>query len=60
MDGWLTGHGNAKETIRYLLERLLSEGIVEGLLVPVQTPDGRNAVPTTGFAIWGDWRRLGE
>jgi formate dehydrogenase subunit beta len=46
MQGWITGHGNAEETIRYVLRRLLVDGIVDGLLVGLRTPDGRNAVPT--------------
>ena len=46
MQGWLKGHGGADETIRHLLEKLLSDGIVDGLLVGLRTPDGRNVVPT--------------
>jgi formate dehydrogenase subunit beta len=46
MLGWLEVHGSAEETIRHLLQRMLSGGIVDGLLVPLQTLDGRNAVPT--------------
>jgi formate dehydrogenase subunit beta len=45
MRGWLEVHRNAEETIRHLLERLLVGGIVDGLLVPLRTADGRNAVP---------------
>jgi formate dehydrogenase subunit beta len=40
------GHGNADETICYLLGKLLTDGVIDGLLVPLRTPDGRNAVPT--------------
>jgi formate dehydrogenase subunit beta len=46
MQGWITGHGSAGETIRHLLGKLLTDGVVDGLLVPLRTPDGRNAVPT--------------
>ena len=35
----------ADETIRHLLSSLLTQGVVDGLLVPMHTPDGRNAVP---------------
>jgi len=35
----------ADEAIRHLLEKLLTQDIVDGLLVPMHTPDGRNAVP---------------
>jgi formate dehydrogenase subunit beta len=46
MQGWLKGHGSAEETIRHLLESLLADGVVDGLLVPLRTPDNRNVVPT--------------
>lgn len=46
MQGWLKGHGNADEMIRHLLESLLANSVVDGLLVPLRTPDGRNVVPT--------------
>jgi formate dehydrogenase subunit beta len=36
---------SADETIRRLLENLLIQDVVDGLLVPLQTPDSRNAVP---------------
>jgi formate dehydrogenase subunit beta len=34
-----------EQTITRLLERLLTEGVVDGLLTPLRTPDGRNVVP---------------
>jgi formate dehydrogenase subunit beta len=46
MHGWLEVHRSAAETIRHLLERLLRDGVVDGLLVPLRTLDDRNAVPT--------------
>jgi formate dehydrogenase subunit beta len=46
MQGWLKGHGGADETIRHLLGKLLTDGVVDGLLVPLRTLDGRNVVPT--------------
>ena len=50
MHGWYTSRrvdsGSVEETIRHLLESLLMGGVVDGLLVPLRTPDGRNAVPT--------------
>ena len=46
MQGWIKGQGSADETIRHLLESLLAGGVVDGLLVPLHTPDGRNVVPT--------------
>jgi formate dehydrogenase subunit beta len=46
MQGWLKGHGSAEETVRHLLEHLLADGVVDGLLVPLRTPDGCNVVPT--------------
>ncbi len=45
MHGWLTVQENAQETIRRLLERLLTEGIVDALLAPLRTPDGRSVAP---------------
>jgi formate dehydrogenase subunit beta len=46
MQGWLKVEDNAAETVNRLLEALLTGGIVDGLLVPLRTPDGRNVVPT--------------
>lgn len=46
MDGWLEVHDSTEQTINRLLETLLTSGVVDGLLVPLRTPDGRNAVPT--------------
>jgi formate dehydrogenase subunit beta len=46
MMGWVKGHGNADETIRYLLEKLLTSDAVDALLVGLRTPDGRSVVPT--------------
>ena len=46
MQGWLKVEDNAAKTMNRLLEVLLTGGIVDGLLVPLRTPDGRNAVPT--------------
>ena len=46
MHGWLQGYGNAEEMIRHLLKSLLINDVVDGLLVPLRTPDGRNVVPT--------------
>jgi formate dehydrogenase subunit beta len=46
MQGWLKGRGSADETIRHLLGKLLADGVVDGLLVSLRTPDARNAVPT--------------
>jgi formate dehydrogenase subunit beta len=43
--GWLEVQGGAGRTINRLLESLLTGGIVDGLLVPLRTPDGHNAVP---------------
>jgi formate dehydrogenase subunit beta len=49
MRGWYAPqgevHGGAGEAIRHLLERLLTSGIVDGLLAPLRTPDGRSTVP---------------
>jgi formate dehydrogenase subunit beta len=45
MQGWLKGHGSADQTIRRVLEKLLADGVVDGLLVPLRTPDGKNVVP---------------
>ena len=46
MQGWLKIERNVRETINGLLGRLLADGLVDGLLVPLRTPDGRNVVPT--------------
>lgn len=46
MQGWVEVQEGTREAINGLLERLLSEGVVDGLLVGLRTPDGRNAVPT--------------
>ncbi|MGD2179229.1 MAG: hypothetical protein PVG71_15565, partial [Anaerolineae bacterium] len=46
MKGWLDVHDGPEQTIIRLLERLLTEEVVDGLLVPLRTLDGRNAVPT--------------
>ena len=50
MQGWYTPQDTAsadpEEAIRHLLTDLLVKGIVDGLLVPLRTPDGRNTVPT--------------
>jgi len=46
MRGWLDVQGGTARTITHLLETLLTGGVVDGLLVPVRTPAGRNAVPT--------------
>jgi len=45
MHGWLEVHESTEQTIRRVLESLLSGGIVDGLLVPLRTLDGRNVVP---------------
>lgn len=39
------GHESADETIRHLLQDLLTQGIVDALLVPLQTPGGQSIVP---------------
>lgn len=44
--GWLKVQDGAERTINRLLETLLTGGVVDGLLVPLRTPDGRNVVPT--------------
>jgi len=50
MNGWyapqLPGNNDAEDLIRHMLHRLLSGDFVDGLLVPLRTPDGRNVVPT--------------
>jgi formate dehydrogenase subunit beta len=46
MQGWLKVEDNTEKTVNRLLEALLTGGIVDGLLVPLRTPDGRNVVPT--------------
>jgi len=46
MKGWLKVKDSTEQAINRLLETLLTNGIVDGLLVPLRTPDGRNAVPT--------------
>jgi len=46
MKGWLKVQDGTARTINRLLETLLTSGTVDGLLVPLRTPDGRNAVPT--------------
>lgn len=46
MEGWLKVEDNAEQTIRRLLEVLLVSGVVDGLLVPLRTPDGHSVVPT--------------
>ncbi len=45
MKGWLEVQDGTVQTINRLLETLLTSGVVDGLLVPLRTPDGRNAVP---------------
>ena len=45
MRGWLEVDGGTEETIRRLLERTLTGDVVDGLLVPLRTPDGRGVVP---------------
>lgn len=44
--GWLEVQDGTEQTITRLLQTLLTEGVVDGLLVPLRTLDGRNAVPT--------------
>jgi len=46
MQGWVKVEGGTEQTIQRLLGALLAQGVVHGLLVPLRTPDGRNAVPT--------------
>jgi len=46
MNGWLETESGTTRGIVDLLQRLLSEGIVDALLVPLRTPDGRAVVPT--------------
>ena len=46
MEGWVRVEGGAEETIRRFLEALLVSDTVDGVLVPLHTPDRRNAVPT--------------
>ena len=46
MQGWVRVEGGVEQTIQRLLGALLAQGVVHGLLVPLRTPDGRNAVPT--------------
>jgi len=46
MHGWLDVEDGARKAINRLLGRLLSQGVVDGLLVPLRTLDDRNAVPT--------------
>ena len=46
MQGWVKVEGGVEQTIQRLLGALLAQGVVDGLLVPLRTPDGRNAVPT--------------
>ncbi len=45
MKGWLKVQDGPAQTINRLLETLLTSGVVDGLLVPLRTPDGRNVVP---------------
>jgi len=49
MDGWYTPQrevkGNPEAALRCLLERLLTDSIVDALLVPLRTPDERGVVP---------------
>jgi formate dehydrogenase subunit beta len=45
MKGWLKAEDGAVQAVNRLLEVLLAGGVVDGLLVPLRTPDGRNAVP---------------
>jgi len=45
MQGWLKVQDSTAQTINHLLETLLTTGLVDGLLVPLRTPDGRNVVP---------------
>ena len=46
IQGWLEVREGAVQAVNDLLGRFLSEGVVDALLVPLRTPDGRNAVPT--------------
>ena len=46
MQGWLRVKDGTAQTITHLLETLLTSGVVDGLLVPLRTPGGRNVVPT--------------
>ena len=46
MNGWLEVSEGTGHAIERLLKTLLTEGVVDGLLVPLRTLDGRNAVPT--------------
>jgi len=46
MNGWLEVKDSTEQAVNRLLETLLTNGIVDGLLVPLRTLDGRNAVPT--------------
>ena len=46
MKGWLDVRDGPERAITRLLERLLKEDVVNGLLVPLRTLDDRGAVPT--------------
>lgn len=46
MQGWIEARDGARQAVNRLLERLLTEGVADGLLVPLRTPDERNVVPT--------------
>lgn len=45
MQGWIKVEDGTVQTINRLLGTLLAGGVVDGLVVPLRTPDGRNAVP---------------
>ena len=53
MQGWVKGHGSAEATIRYLLEKLLTGGAIDALLVGLRTPDGRHVFLEINPA--GEW-----
>jgi formate dehydrogenase subunit beta len=46
MNGWLETQGDVRRTIVRLLETLLTADVVDALLVPLRTLDGRGVVPT--------------
>jgi formate dehydrogenase subunit beta len=46
MQGWLKVRDGARQAVNRLLERLMSQGVIDGLLVPLRTLDDRNVVPT--------------
>ncbi len=46
MQGWLEVRDGTRQAVNRLLERLMSEGVIDGLLVPLRTLDDRNVVPT--------------